>query len=115
MKDKESLKKLIPLTETTFYVLISVLEPLHGYGIMQKVERLSNGRIHFGPGTLYGAMNNLQSLGLISLVSGEMSGEGERRKVYRVTEKGRAVVGLEVERLRELLANAEILLSDHAD
>jgi DNA-binding PadR family transcriptional regulator len=35
----EKLKKLTPLTETSFYILISLLEPIHGYGIMQKVEK----------------------------------------------------------------------------
>ena len=51
------IKDLSPLTETTFYILIALLEPLHGYGIMQKVIKLSRGRIHLGPGTLYGRLD----------------------------------------------------------
>ena len=60
------LKKLSPLTETSFYILISLLEPLHGYGIMQKVIKLSKGRIRLGAGTLYGALGNLVDMGLIT-------------------------------------------------
>lgn len=108
MIDVESVKKLMPLTETSFYVLISLLEPLHGYGIMQKVEQLSKGRILFGPGTLYGAMNNLQSLGLIHLYT--EAGEQDRRKVYLITEKGNTLLRLEMARLEEMLKNARALI-----
>jgi DNA-binding PadR family transcriptional regulator len=100
---------LMPLTETSFYILISLLESLHGYAIMQKVEKLSNGRIMFGPGTLYGALNNLQSLGLIALQA-QTSGN-ERRKMYRITDRGRQLVDLEVHRLQEMVMNANMLIS----
>ncbi len=110
MNEKEELRKLMPLTETSFYVLISLLEPLHGYGIMQKVEKLSNGRIIFGPGTLYGAINNLQSIGLISL-HGETA-SNERKKTYLVTDKGRGLINLEIERLKETVKNAEMLIDN---
>ena len=103
------LHKLMPLTETSFYILISLLEPLHGYAIMQKVEKLSNGRIMFGPGTLYGALNNLQSLGLIA-PHGETT-ERERRKTYWITDIGRQLVDLEINRLQEMVANARMLVS----
>jgi len=110
MNEKEELRKLIPLTETSFYVLISLLEPLHGYGIMQKVEKLSSGRILFGPGTLYGAINNLQSIGLIALY-GETD-SNERKKIYLVTDKGRGLINLEIERLKEMVKNAEMLIDN---
>jgi DNA-binding PadR family transcriptional regulator len=101
---------MMPLTETTFYVLISVLEPLHGYGIMQKVEKLSHGRILFGPGTLYGAINNLLALGLISL--SENTSKVDRKKNYIITIKGRLLIDLEIIRLKETLLNAELLLGN---
>ena len=100
----------MPLTETSFYVLISLLSPLHGYGIMQKVEKLSNGRIIFGPGTLYGAINNLQSIGLISLYDSAAS--SERKKTYMVTDRGRSLINLEIERLKEMVKNAEKLIEN---
>jgi len=110
MNEKEDLQKLMPLTETSFYVLISLLEPLHGYGIMQKVEKLSNGRILFGPGTLYGAINNLQSIGLIALYGDATS--NERKKTYLVSDKGRGLINLEIERLKEMVKNAEMLIDN---
>jgi DNA-binding PadR family transcriptional regulator len=103
------LHKFMPLTETSFYILISLLEPLHGYAIMQKVERLSKGRIVFGPGTLYGALNNLQSLGLITPY-GETSGS-VKRKTYVITTIGRQLVDQEINRLQEMLDNAKMLIS----
>lgn len=106
---KDDLRKMMPLTETSFYVLIALLEPLHGYGIMKKVEKLSKGRILFGPGTLYGALNNLQSIGLISLC--EDSSEDKGRKTYLITEKGKELVKLEIERLKEMIENAETLIN----
>ena len=42
----------IALTEAVFYILLSLDEPLHGYGIMQNAERLSNGRVRLAAGTL---------------------------------------------------------------
>jgi DNA-binding PadR family transcriptional regulator len=112
MDANDALRRLMPLTETSFYVLISLLEPLHGYGIMQKVEKLSHGRILFGPGTLYGAINNLQSMGLICIYGKAAS--GARKKTYLITDEGRRLLALEIERLKEMLANAQMLI-DHSD
>jgi len=109
LQQGNELKRMIPLTETTFYILISLLEPLHGYGIMQKVEALSNGRVLLGPGTLYGAINNMLSLNLISLCQDDKT--QNRKKIYQINDKGRTLINLEMERLKEILKNAEDLLS----
>jgi len=77
---------------------------------MQKVEKLSNGRIIFGPGTLYGAINNLQSIGLISLYGETAS--NERKKTYLITEKGITLINFEIERLKEMVKNAEMLIEN---
>ena len=55
----------IVLTEAVYYILLSLDEPLHGYGIMQNVERLSGGRVRLAAGTLYGALNSLCDKGWI--------------------------------------------------
>ena len=47
------------LTEAVYYILLSLLHPLHGYGIMQNAEQLSGGRVRLAAGTLYGALNTL--------------------------------------------------------
>ena len=91
----------LPLTEATYYVLVSLVEPRHGYGIMQNVASISRKAVKLGPGTLYGALTNLLKQGLIER-AGELESEGERRKVYGLTKLGRSVLALETERLGSL-------------
>ena len=51
----------IALTEAVYYILLSLCSPLHGYGIMQRVDEMSAGRVKLAAGTLYGALNTLRS------------------------------------------------------
>ena len=51
------------LTEAVYYILLSLMQPLHGYGIMQNVEKLSGGRLRLAAGTLYGAISTMQEKG----------------------------------------------------
>ena len=55
----------IALTEAVYYILLSLGQPLHGYGIMQNVEQLSHGRVRLAAGILYGALNTMVSKGWI--------------------------------------------------
>ncbi len=96
----------IALTEAVFYILLSLDEPLHGYGIMQNAEKLSNGRVKLAAGTLYGAINTLLEKHWISSVPGD---SGDRKKEYVITELGRKAVFAEIERLKELVENGEKL------
>ena len=70
MVEKE-ISKYLPLSEATYYILLALVEPLHGYGVMQKVEAMSDESVRIGPGTLYGAFTTLEKEGLISLVKEE--------------------------------------------
>ena len=114
MGQLKRINKYSPLTETMFYILISLLKPLHGYGIMQKVEKLSKGRIRLGPGTLYGALGNLLEAKLIKLRDGDQDPK-DRRKVYSITEFGIELVIFEVRRLEEMLDNSKILLKERGE
>lgn len=91
-----------PLTETVFYTLLALHNPLHGYGIMQYVNEISGGRINLGAGTLYGALNTLADKGWIEPVAGDA---GERKKEYVITNAGRTTLETELTRLEELLRN----------
>lgn len=91
-----------PLTETVYYVLLALYQPLHGYGIMQRVAEMSGGRVHLGAGTLYGALTALVEKSWIAPVGRDAGG---RRKEYEITAAGREVVDVELARLEELLAN----------
>jgi DNA-binding PadR family transcriptional regulator len=100
MIKQPELEKYLPLTEATYYILLALIEPMHGYGIMQKVEEVSAGMVKLGPGTLYGAISNLQNEGLIKMI-----GEGDRRKIYLLTDKGKRVLQNQVKRLEVMLSN----------
>lgn len=95
------------LTEAVYYILLSLFEPLHGYGIMQNVERLSAGRVRLAAGTLYGALNVLLERGWIRAAD---AGVFERKKEYVVTEQGKEALRNELARLRELVRNGETVL-----
>ncbi len=90
-----------PLTEAVFYILLSLLGPLHGYGIIQNAEVLSKGRVHLAAGTLYGALNTLQDKGWIRSLPGESD---SRKKEYQITPEGESALRAELDRLRELAA-----------
>lgn len=95
------------LTEAVFYILLSLMQPMHGYGIMQNVSDLSRGRLVLGAGTLYGAINTLVEKGWISPCEGS---PGERRKEYIITPSGRKAVEAEITRLGELLENGQRIM-----
>lgn len=94
----------IALTEAVYYILLSLDQPLHGYGIMQNAERLSGGRVRLAAGTLYGALNTLLEKGWIRAMD---ESENSRKKEYVMTALGREAVRREILRLRELLNNGE--------
>lgn len=95
--------KYLPLTETTLYILMALLEPGHGYYIMQRVEELSDGQVRVAAGTMYGAIENLLKLKWIKAVPGE----DKRRKVYLITDEGRDVLSQEAERIKKLAGLVE--------
>ena len=95
------------LTEAVYYILLSVLQPLHGYGIIQNVEELSSGRVRLAAGTLYGAINTLLEKGWIRALP---EVKDSRKKEYQITPLGRQALEGELKRLSELLANGNRIL-----
>lgn len=91
--------KNLPLTETTFYILLALRESGHGYAVMQKVEELSGGKVRIAAGTMYGAIENLTKQKLIVPVRSEDA----RRKMFQISDVGREVLELEVKRLKHLV------------
>ena len=91
--------KFLPLTETTFYIMLSLVKPSHGYAIMQNVELLSENKVKVAAGTLYGAIEKLLKQKLIRSVESE----DKRRKVYVLTDEGKEVLKLEIVRMRHLV------------
>ncbi len=100
--NKMSKSKFLPLTEATYYILLSLVTPKHGYAVMQEAEDISKGTLRLAPGTLYGAFSTLENSKLIQMVGNE-----GRRKNYRITEKGTAVLLEQINRLQIMLESAE--------
>jgi DNA-binding PadR family transcriptional regulator len=102
-----------PLTEATFYILLSLSPgPKHGYAIMKEVKELSHGRIVFSTGTLYGALRRLlEQAWIIRVEDPEPNPTDRERKAYSLTEVGREMVSAEIERLRSLLMIAQKRIS----
>lgn len=93
-----------PMTEAAYYILLALLKPGHGYGMMQRIGELSGGRLVMGPGTLYGVLSRMCKERLIVF-----TGEEGRRKNYAITEAGRIALLAEFDRLKRMVADGSIL------
>lgn len=93
------------MSETMFYILLSLKQERHGYAIMQYVKELTKGRISLGAGTVYSSLAKLDSDGLIKSVR-----EEERRKIYTITPVGDEILHEEATRINELAMNIRELL-----
>jgi DNA-binding PadR family transcriptional regulator len=105
-----TIDELLPLTSTVFHILLSLADQeRHGYGIMQEVEAMTQGRIQMGPGTLYGAIKRMLAANLIeeSDERPDPEQDDERRRYYRLTDLGRRVLGAEAQRLSDLVNVAQ--------
>ena len=100
----------IALTEAVYYILLSLLQPRHGSGIIQNVEALSHGRVRLAAGTLYGAINTLLEKNWIRALPEE---KDSRKKEYIITDIGRQMLSEELARLRELLENGTRIMEEN--
>lgn len=95
------------LTDSAYYILVSLLMPRHGYGVMKYIEELTEGEVRIGPATLYTLLKKMQDAGYIVLEEGE----GERRKIYSVTDKGGEMIISEIERRSRMALHGKKVLS----
>ena len=101
------MKKSEPMSESYFYILLCLAKgENHGYGIMQMTEKLTDGDVKIGSGTMYGATGNMMKKGWIREIMSTEPGV-ERRRLYQLTESGREALRAEINRLRRMLENAE--------
>jgi DNA-binding PadR family transcriptional regulator len=107
MTHQDDTNKYLPLTEATYYIMLSLIEPLHGYAVMQNVEQISQGIVKVGPGTLYGVFTTLEQAGLIIKVK-----EEDRRKSYALTPKGKKVLLAQISRTAIMARNGSTAI-DH--
>ena len=95
-------KVYMPMTETAFYILLCLKKPNHGYGIVQTVEKLTDGAIRLAPGTMYGSLSKMEKDGLIQFIK-----EEDKRKIYQITDLGLEVLQIELKRIERLYRIAQ--------
>ena len=110
-------QNFLPLTPADFNILLALADgEKHGYSIMKEIATQTSGRLHLGPGTLYGAIKRLLEGDLIeeSAERPDPAHDDERRRYYRLTDFGQQVAAAEASRLEELvrLARDRRLLPD---
>jgi DNA-binding PadR family transcriptional regulator len=99
-------QEFLPLPSSSFHVLLVLAQgEKHGYAIMQEVERISEGAVRMGPGTLYGTIKRLLEGGLVEETNErpDPALDDERRRYYRITGVGDRVVAAEVRRLSTMI------------
>jgi DNA-binding PadR family transcriptional regulator len=100
--------KCAPLSAATLHILLALAdENLHGYGIIQKAARQSQKQYRLGPGTLYDNLKKLMDQGLVVDGPNSLNSEEDKR-LYRLTSEGRAILSAELDRLRNILREAEL-------
>lgn len=100
-------EQLKTLTESMYYVLLTLTSPQHGYGIMQEVDLLTKGRVRIGAGTLYNLLSRFEEEDIITQVV-----EENRKKVYLISEKGLGILKAEHMRLIQLVEDGQALLEE---
>ena len=101
------MKKSEPMSESYYYILLCLSKGAnHGYGIMQMTQKLSEGDVVIGSGTMYGATSNMMKKGWIKEILSNEPGL-ERKRLYCLTEQGREALSNEINRLKRMLANTE--------
>ena len=100
--DQHIKKVYVPMTETAFYILLCLRKPNHGYGIVQMVDKMTEGAIKLTPGTMYGSLSKMEKDGVIRFV-----GEEDKRKIYQITELGLEVLQIELKRIERLYKIAQ--------
>ncbi|GAA0593832.1 PadR family transcriptional regulator [Virgibacillus siamensis] len=94
------------LTDTLYYILLSLVAPRHGYLIMKNIETITDGEFEIGPASLYSSIQKLESAGLIERVDID----DQKRKTYQATDKGIQLLKMDVQRRRVMVRHAEEIL-----
>jgi len=108
---KENLDKFLPLSPATLHILLSLAgEELHGYAIMQEVQRQSEGKYKLGPGTLYDNLQKMIERGLVEELGQRPGDDDPRRRYYRLSTLGRGVLTAEISRLGDVVREGKMRL-----
>jgi DNA-binding PadR family transcriptional regulator len=108
---REQANSFLPLSPATLHILLSLAaEELHGYAIMQEVQRQSEGKYKLGPGTLYDNLQKMIDRGLVEELGKKPGDEDPRRRYYRLSTLGRGVLTAEISRLDDVVREGKMRL-----
>jgi len=108
---KEDTSSFLPLSPATLHILLSLAgEELHGYAIMQEVQRQSEGKYRLGPGTLYDNLQKMIERRLVEDLGQKAGDEDPRRRYYRLSTLGRGVLAAEIARLDGVVREGKLRL-----
>jgi DNA-binding PadR family transcriptional regulator len=102
MSIEKVLKSYLPMTETAFYILLSLSEPRHGYAIIKYVDALTDGRIQLSSGTVYSTILKMQNDGVITVYS-----DSARKIVYEISPIGLELIKKEIQRIAKIYHDAK--------
>ena len=95
------------LTESMYYILLSLIRPMHGYEIMQNVKTITENKVIVGAGTLYALLLRFENEKIVR----QLDSDG-RRKVYVLTEKGRELLDKEYARLKQSISAYDMYINN---
>jgi DNA-binding PadR family transcriptional regulator len=108
---KEDTSSFLPLSPAILHILLSLAgEELHGYAIMQEVQRQSEGKYRLGPGTLYDNLQKMIERRLVEDLGQKAGDEDPRRRYYRLSTLGRGVLAAEIARLDGVVREGKLRL-----
>lgn len=97
------------LTDTNFYILLALMEPLHGYAIMQKVKELSDSKFEIGPASLYTSLKKLTDNELLTVEA------QNDKKIYKLTKNGISLLEKDFKRREALVECARRIVRERGD
>jgi len=111
MSMRENVGAFLPLSPATLHILLSLAgEDLHGYAIMQAVQRESEGKYKLGPGTLYDNLQKMIERRLVEELGQKAGDDDPRRRYYRLSSLGRTVLAAEIDRLDNVVREGKLRL-----
>jgi DNA-binding PadR family transcriptional regulator len=108
---KENPSSFLPLAPAALHILLSLAgQEMHGYAIMQEVQRQSEGKYRMGPGTLYDNLQKMIERRLVEELGRKPGDEDPRRRYYRLSPLGRGVLAAEISRLDGVVREGKMRL-----
>lgn len=99
------------LTDVMLIVLLCTQQPTHGYSLMTKASRITDGSMTLGPATIYTTLARMLEVGWIEEIPATQSSDhkssGKDRREYLITPLGQEILHNDIERRRQLLAAAD--------